>query len=52
MDLLRMSREELLALKPEDIQRALMAEEVVAIARTLGAFWTYDYGAAERGKLG
>lgn len=51
-DILRMSREEILNLKVNDIFRLLTAEEVVHIAMVLGAFWTYDYGAAYQGRVG
>lgn len=47
-----MNREEILALKPEDITRPLTPDEVVHIATVLDAFWSYDYDAAKAGKPG
>ncbi len=47
-----MEREDLLGLAPADVDRTFTADEVVHIARTLGAFWTYDYGAADKGRVG
>lgn len=52
MEILQMNREELLALKPEDISRFFTVEEVVHIARTLKGYWSYDYEAAGRGNVG
>lgn len=52
MNILQMSREELLALKPEDITRPLTPEEIIYIASALGAFWKYDYDAAKQGRVG
>jgi len=51
-DILRMGKEELLALTVEDVSRPLTAEEVVHVATILGAFWTYDYSAADQGRVG
>lgn len=50
--ILDMVREELLTLELKDISRLLTTSEVVHIAVTLGAFWTYDYAAADAGKVG
>ncbi|KKW18237.1 MAG: hypothetical protein UY60_C0017G0014 [Parcubacteria group bacterium GW2011_GWB1_50_9] len=50
--ILTMAREGLLALRPEDITRYLTPDEVVHIARTLDAFWVYDYKAVKQGKPG
>jgi len=50
--IIEMNRDELLALEPRDIQRFLTSEEVKHIARTLGAFWSYDYEASKAGKHG
>lgn len=47
-----MGKENLLALSPLDVSRSLTPEEVVHIATVLGAFWTYDYNAAEEGRVG
>ena len=54
MEILKMGRPELLNLEPKDIylRRPLTPEEVVHMAKTLGAFWTYDYEAAKRGRVG
>lgn len=52
MGILEMGRYELLCLKKEDINRFLTPEEVVHMATALGAFWTYDYKAAEQGRVG
>jgi len=51
-DILEMCREELLTLRVEDISRRLTANEVLHIATVLGAFWTYDYAAAQKGRVG
>ncbi len=47
-----MTREELLTLEIRNIGRLLTPDEVVHIAVTLGAFWSYDYEAARSGKTG
>ncbi|OHA21018.1 MAG: hypothetical protein A2849_01780 [Candidatus Taylorbacteria bacterium RIFCSPHIGHO2_01_FULL_51_15] len=47
-----MTREELLFLEVKDIGRPLTAEEVIYMATTLGAFWSYDYEAAKAGRVG
>lgn len=52
MEILRMGREELLTLKPEDISRFLTPEEVLHIAKIFGAWWAYDYDAARQGRVG
>ncbi len=49
---LEMNREELIALRPEEVTGHLNADEVVHMARVLGAFWSYDYVAAKQGKVG
>ncbi|MDP3685408.1 MAG: hypothetical protein Q8R32_01085 [bacterium] len=51
-DILRMTKEKLLALTVETTPWPLTAEGVVHIATTLGAFWVYDYAAAEQGRVG
>jgi len=52
MNILKMTRSDLLALNPEDVKRELSPEEIVHIAKMLGAFWTYDYEAAAAGRIG
>lgn len=52
MNILQMSEEQLLVLRPEDIIRVLTVEEVVHIATVLGAAWEYDYDAAKEGRVG
>lgn len=50
--IVEMNREELLALEIKDIGRLLTPDEVVHMATTLGAFWSYDYEAAKAGRVG
>lgn len=52
MEILKMDRSRLMGLQVEDIQDFLTPEEVVHIAKTLGAFWTYDYQAAAEDRVG
>src|SRR5579872_2217429 len=52
MHILELSREEILALDPNDIFWTLDSKEVIHIAKTLGSFWNYDYDVARRGKVG
>lgn len=52
LNLLGMSREELLLLNPLDFADQLCAEEVIHIAEALDAFWHYNYAAAKQGKQG
>jgi orotate phosphoribosyltransferase len=52
LDILSMSRDGILSLDPREVTRPLTAEEVFYIAIVLGAFWAYDYNAANRGKVG
>ena len=52
MNILRMGRDELLALRPEELLWRLSKDEVMHIAKTLGAFWSYDYEALKKGKPG
>ncbi len=53
MDILGInSLEELLTLQVSDISHQLTAEEILHIAKLTGAFWEYDYEAAETGKIG
>ncbi len=42
-DIIQMTREEILELKPEEVDRQLTPEEILYIATTLGAFWSYKY---------
>ena len=52
-DILKMTREELLALKPQDYAvKLLSAEEIIHIAATMDAFWRYNYQVVERGRIG
>lgn len=52
-DILTMTKAELLTLDPDEFMNELLsAEEVIHIAEALGAFWRYDYAAAESGKSG
>ena len=50
--ILDMSRHEIWGIRPEEVTRLLTADEVVHIAILLGAFWTYDYEAAQKGRAG
>jgi len=47
-----MSREGLLNLVPDNINRLLTEEEIVYIAKTLNSYWEYDYEAAKQGRVG
>ena len=47
-----MTKEELVALNPQSIDWQLSAEEIVYMAKTLGAYWKYNYGASRMGKVG
>ena len=51
-DICRMSKEELLGLESYAVQRLLESDEVIYIAQSLSAFWTYDWEAAKQGKAG
>lgn len=51
-DILKMRREEILALDPNSITRLLTGEELFRIAEALGALWQYDYQAAKEGRYG
>ncbi len=42
----------LLTLDPKFVRRSLTAEEVLYIAKTLDAFWQYDYFAAQQRRFG
>jgi orotate phosphoribosyltransferase len=52
LDILKMDKAQLLTLSYKDIQHFLTPEEIVHIAKALGAFWSYDYRAAKNGKVG
>lgn len=52
MDITKMGREEILALRPGDVTWFISPEELFHIAEILGAFWKYDYRAADQGLLG
>lgn len=47
-----MNREEILNIKPEDVNFLLTADEIMHIAKALGAFWVYDYSAQKEGLVG
>jgi len=52
-EILAMNKARLLALNPNDFaSRLLSAEEIIYIAKTLDAFWLYDYAAAKSGRPG
>jgi hypothetical protein len=46
-NILKMGREEILALEPSEVVYRLNVGEVLHIADLLGAFWYYDYDAAD-----
>jgi orotate phosphoribosyltransferase len=53
MKIIGMSREELLGLAHQDVGRHFLTSyEIIYIAKTLGAFWQYDYEAAKKGRVG
>lgn len=52
MNILRLERDEILALEPERVKFRLSKDEFIHIAKTLGAFWAYDYSALLHGKPG
>lgn len=47
-----LTREEALALTPKDVGCPITLQEFLAIARKLGAYWAYDYDAADEGRPG
>lgn len=52
-EILKMTKDDLLALNPYDFAlRPLSTGGVIHIAEALGAFWRYDYQAAEAGRSG
>lgn len=52
LNILRMSAEDLLQIKPSDVVRVLTAEEILHIFAQLGGFWSYDREAAKQGHSG
>ena len=52
MSIQAMNVEQLLTLDPKSITRRLSGEEIVHIAKSLAAFWSYDYEAADNGRSG
>ncbi len=52
MNIIGMTKSQLLELDPKSVHRSLTADEVLYIATTLGAFWQYDYDAAKQGRVG
>ena len=57
LKIIGMTKNELLGLHPASLMRPgsiqlLTEEEVIYVAEALGAFWKYDYKAADRGKVG
>ena len=49
MEILRMNKKEVLSLLPEEVNWILTAEEIVHMAKSVDAFWSYDYQAARDG---
>ena len=52
LTILGMTKEELITLTPDSVDRLLTKEEVVHIAKVLGSYWEYNYQAAKQGKVG
>ncbi len=52
INIVGMTKEELLKLDYRNIDWLLSAEEIIYIAEKLGAYWKYDYEAAKKGKVG
>ncbi len=52
MEILKMGLDDLLKIKTDEIRAFLTPQEVVHMAKLLGAFWTYDYDVAQKGKVG
>ncbi|MBU2597114.1 MAG: hypothetical protein KJ757_06120 [Planctomycetes bacterium] len=52
MSILKMNKRELSCVTFRNIKGFLTPDEVVHIAKTMGAFWAYDYEAADKGKVG
>lgn len=47
-----LTKEEILSLSPASIDKWISDEEIVYIARTVDAYWQYDYEAADQGRVG
>ncbi|MBA7653840.1 hypothetical protein ES703_61701 [subsurface metagenome] len=52
MEIIGMTKEQLINLDPQSVDRLLSTAEIVYIAKTLEAFWQFDYEAAEQGRPG
>lgn len=52
VQILEMTKKQILTIDPKDVNRPLSTDEVVYMAKTVGAFWEYDYRAADKGKVG
>lgn len=52
VSIIGMTKEKLISLDPQSINRLLSKEEIIYIATVLGAFWQYDYQAAQKGQVG
>lgn len=50
--ILGMTKEDLISIKPKSINRLLLEEEIIYIAKTLESYWQYDYEAARQGRVG
>lgn len=48
MKIIEMDKSDILNLKPIDVPFELSGEELVHIAKQLGAFWSYDYSVADK----
>jgi orotate phosphoribosyltransferase len=51
-DILGMTKEELITLTPDILDRLLTEEEILHIAKVMESYWEYDYQAVEQGKIG
>lgn len=47
-----LTREQLIGLNPKDVRFYIDGGGIVYIAKTLGAYWQYDYEAARQGRVG
>lgn len=52
LKIIGMTKEELIALDPLRVNRLLSEKEIVYMAKTLDAYWGYNYEAAKQGRLG
>jgi len=52
MNILKMNRAEILRILPGDISRILFTQEIIYMAKTLNAFWSYNYKFADEGIAG